>query len=124
MARFVPQAHHCAAPPHFVNGGIIATLIDCHCICTATAAAYQRQRRPLGSSPHIYLATARLAISYARPAPIAGPLQLSARITAATDTQVTVACTLEVQGKFCATGEVLAVVVPPSWMAGPRPPIR
>ena len=116
MARFVPQAHHCAAPRHFVNGGIIATLIDCHCICTATAAAYDRAGRPIGSDPPIYLATAQLSIRYPRPAPIAGPLLLTAEITAAEATRFTVACTLEAQGKICATGEVVAVEVSPTWM--------
>ena len=116
VARFVPQPHHCAAPSHFVNGGIIATLIDCHCICTATAAAYRRAGRAPGSIPHIYLVTASLAVRYLRPAPIAGPLELFADIKAVERKTFTLGCTLEARGKTCASAEVVAVQVGESWM--------
>ena len=40
-----------ASPPgpyHVLNGGIIATLLDCHGVCTAIAHAYGDERRPHG----------------------------------------------------------------------------
>ena len=116
MARFVPQAHHCAAPTRFVNGGILATLIDCHSICAATARAYERAGRSLGSAPFIYLVTAALSVRYLRPAPIAGPLILRADVTDSGNDRFTVSCTLGVQGRTCALGEVVAVQVDESWM--------
>jgi len=30
VCKFQPQAHHMAGPPHVLNGGIIATVINCH----------------------------------------------------------------------------------------------
>lgn len=30
-----PDQKFAAGPRHFLNGGIIATLLDCHCLCTA-----------------------------------------------------------------------------------------
>ena len=63
-----------------MNGGIIATLIDCHSVCTAMAAAYFEDARELGSEPAKYLATGRLEIDYRRPAPIDAVLQLEAEI--------------------------------------------
>jgi acyl-coenzyme A thioesterase PaaI-like protein len=115
-ARFMPQPHHCAAPTHFVNGGILATLIDCHCVCTCVAAAYFRARRPLGSAPGIYFATANMTLTYLRPTPISVALDLEAEIVAEIDKGYRVSCKLEAAGKICVTGEVCAVQVSESWM--------
>lgn len=117
VARFVPQPHHCAAPLHFVNGGILATLIDCHCICTAYAAGYRDAGRPMGSKPTIHFVTADICLQYRRPAPIAGPLQLTADIAEKIDNGYRVRCTLDVQGKVCVTADVSAIQVSESWMA-------
>lgn len=115
VARFKPQAHHCAAPTHFVNGGIIATLIDCHCMCTATAAAYFRQHRPIGSDPKLTFATGRLSVQFLRPTPIDSVLLLSAKIERETPNGFVVQCQLSAQDKVCAQGEVEAVTVAESW---------
>jgi acyl-coenzyme A thioesterase PaaI-like protein len=116
VARYAPQPHHCAAPTHVVNGGILATLVDCHCICTATAAAYRDAGRPIGSQPEIYFATAALKLKYLRPAPIAGPLDLAAHIAGEIDNGYRVSCTLKAQGKTCVVADVAAVQVSESWM--------
>ena len=116
MARFVPQEYHCAAPKHFVNGGIISTLIDCHCICTAVAAAYFRDGRPIGSPPHYYYATAKLSIDYLRPSPIDSPLELNAEIMQASPRSFDLHCKLLAEGKVCAEGVVTAIQVDAAWM--------
>lgn len=36
VCDWTPQPHHCGGPD-FVNGGVIATLIDCHTVCTCMA---------------------------------------------------------------------------------------
>ncbi len=64
------SAHHAAGPPLILNGGIIATIIDCHCICTAIAAAHKAEGRPIGSDPQIWYATVALNISYRKATPI------------------------------------------------------
>ena len=33
VCDFTPLPHHSAGPLHFLNGGIISTIIDCHCVC-------------------------------------------------------------------------------------------
>ena len=60
VSAFQPQPYHMAGPAHFLNGGIIATIIDCHRINTAMAHAYYEQGREIGSSPIIWFATASL----------------------------------------------------------------
>ncbi|MEE8543759.1 MAG: PaaI family thioesterase [Gammaproteobacteria bacterium] len=116
IARFRPQPQHCSAPPHFVNGGIIATLLDCHSICTAMAAAYHREARAIGSAPLCYYATASLVVRYRRPAPMETELELEAEILDATDKGCLLQCSLSADGKLCADAEVQAVPVPLSWM--------
>jgi hypothetical protein len=51
ICTYQPESHQNAGSKQFLNGGIIATLIDCHCICTAIAYAYRDEGREIGSSP-------------------------------------------------------------------------
>lgn len=52
-----------------MNGGIMATLIDCHCMGTAMADAYRRESRDLDSEPVYRYATGTLSIKYLKPTP-------------------------------------------------------
>lgn len=117
IARFTPQSQHCSSPLHFVSGGIIATLLDCHSICTAMAAAYHTEARAIGSLPLCNYATASLIIRYRRPAPMQTELELAAEILDVTDKKgYMLQCSLRADGKLCAEGEVQALPVPLSWM--------
>ena len=116
VARFEPQARHCAGPEHFVNGGIIATLIDCHSVCTATAAAYYREDRPIGSDPLLCFATSRLDVAYRRPTPMGETLELTALVTGTTEKGFSVECEISAAGRVCAAATVEAARVPLSWM--------
>jgi acyl-coenzyme A thioesterase PaaI-like protein len=116
IARFAPAPHHCSATTHFVNGGIIATLIDCHSICTAMAAGYIDERRAIGSEPGRYFATSKLEIDYRRPTPMDAILELEADIAARHERGYTLECRLRAAGKLCAVGSVEAVAVSASWM--------
>lgn len=116
VARFTPEKYHCAGPKHFVNGGTLATLIDCHCVCTAAAQAYRDVGRAIGSAPHLHYATARLQTEFLRPTPMGTELRLEARITARTERTYVLSSTLEAQGKACVRAEVEAIAVPESWI--------
>ena len=39
VAQWTPAHEYSAGPRHILNGGIIATLLDCHGVCTAVASA-------------------------------------------------------------------------------------
>lgn len=67
--------------PGLTCGGIIATLIDCHCMATAMATAVRNEHRPLDSEPFYRFATGHLDILYLKPTPIDRPLELRARVT-------------------------------------------
>ena len=63
-----------------MNGGILATLIDCHCMGTAMAAAYREEHRSLGSEPYYRYATASIKVDYLKPTPNDQPLTLRAQV--------------------------------------------
>lgn len=115
VCRFHPGREHMAGPTHVVNGGILATVIDCHCVCTAIADSYRAAGRALGSEPLLWSVTASLKIDYLAPTPIAEPMELRARVTERKGRKRVVLCTVRSGGRDCARAEVIAVEVPPAW---------
>ncbi|HTN69576.1 MAG TPA: PaaI family thioesterase [Methylomirabilota bacterium] len=111
VAAWKAQSHHCGGSKEIVNGGIIASLIDCHSLNLAIAHAYRAEGRAIGSAPRIGYVTASLSVSYVRPTPISEPLQLRARITKIEGRKAWVSCTLSAGGQIRATGEVLGIRV-------------
>ncbi len=121
VARYAPEGWEAAGPTHLVNGGILATLIDCHGVCTAIADSYRAAGRELGSSPLLWNVTASLRVEYLAPTPMAGPLELRARVREVKGRKRVVECVVHAGGRACARGEVVAVEVPPTWFDGTRP---
>ena len=111
VATWNAQPHHCGGRKDIVNGGIVASLIDCHSLNLAIAQAYRVEGRPIGSLPKIGYVTGNLNVSYLKPAPIGEPLHLKARITKIEGRKAWVSCTLSAAGQLCATGEVLGIRV-------------
>jgi acyl-coenzyme A thioesterase PaaI-like protein len=110
LCTYFPKPYMIAAPG-VINGGIIATLIDCHCISTAMAHLYQLEGREFGSEPGIWCVTASMHVDYKRPTPSDGPIELRARVTGEEKGRVSVACVLSAAGKERAHGTVVAVRV-------------
>lgn len=116
LCTFQPQPHMTAGPPQYVNGGIIATLIDCHAICTAVAHWYDLEDRDFGSDPEIWCVTGSIHVDYERPTPIDKPVELRARVIGVDGKRATVECIVNSDGVRCAIGTVVAVRVDQSWM--------
>jgi acyl-coenzyme A thioesterase PaaI-like protein len=106
--------HHCGATADRVYGGIIASLIDCHSVNTATDEAYRSENRQPGSEPILRYVTASLDVSFRRPAPINRPLEIKAKVVKMEGRKIWVDSTLSCEGKLCAQGKVLAVRVSPT----------
>ena len=121
VCTFLPRPSFMAGPRHLLNGGIIATVIDCHCICTAVAAVYKSEGRPMGSDPVVWCVTGSLQIDYLRPTPIAAPVLLRAHVESIEGKRTTVTCTLSSDGLERARGRAVAVKVLPSWRSSPPP---
>lgn len=115
ICAFYPRAEHSAGPLHLMNGGVIATLIDCHSVCTATAHAYRRENREIGSSPDVWYVTGSLEIQYIAPVPIDHAVDLRARVVEYEGKKTRLECSLSSAGKECARGKVVAIRVPASW---------
>lgn len=107
IATWVPKEYHMAFPG-ILNGGIIATLIDCHGTGTANAAAHKAAD---GSNRHFMYVTGSISVKYLRPTPINKPITLRAKITEMSEKKIKVACDLYSEDMKCAIGEVLAVRV-------------
>lgn len=120
VARWTASPAHAAGPVHVLNGGIIATVLDCHGVCTAIADAYRREDRPIGSPPSIWFATTSMQVEYLRPTPIDAELRLAGSIRDADGQRAAVECTLDAAGKVRARAVVESVRVPDSWRHGGR----
>jgi len=121
VARWQPHAEHAAGPRHVLNGGIIATLLDCHGVCIAIADAYAREGRAIGSDPDLWYATASMMIDYLRPTPLESSVALRGWTAAVEDRSTTVECELDADGKVRARATVRAVRVPDTWRHGAPP---
>lgn len=115
---FHPEPHMMAGPPQFLNGGIVATLIDCHAISTAIAYLYQQEGRAPGTEPGVWCVTGSMQVEYKRPTPIDRPVELMARVTKVDGRKLTVEVLLESEGKVRVEGSVVAVRVEQSWTGG------
>ena len=111
VAVFHPKPYHTAIPG-YVYGGLLASLIDCHCTGTAAAAAYRAEGREMDTEPALRFLTGSLHVEYLRPTPIGGPLEVRARVKEITGRKVIVVAALSAKGEVCARGEVVAVRMP------------
>jgi acyl-coenzyme A thioesterase PaaI-like protein len=111
VCTFEPKPYHTAIPG-YVYGGLLASLIDCHCTGTASAAAYRAAGREMGSEPPFRFVTASLHVDYLLPTPIGVPLELRSRIEEIKGRKVVVTATITAGGELCVRGELVAVEVP------------
>jgi acyl-coenzyme A thioesterase PaaI-like protein len=112
LCTFHPMPEHSAGPPHVLNGGILATVIDCHGVCTAIAAAYEAESRAIGSEPPLWYVTGSLNVDYLLPAPIGQPLVLRARVREVKGRKSLVEVEALSADKRVAEATVLAIRVP------------
>jgi acyl-coenzyme A thioesterase PaaI-like protein len=116
VCAFQPKPYHTAVPG-YVYGGLIASLIDCHCTGTAAAAAYRAEGRSMDSDPPLRFLTGSLHVDYLRPTPLNTPLEVRAIVKEISGRKVVMAATLSANGEVCARGEVVAVLVPDHLLA-------
>jgi acyl-coenzyme A thioesterase PaaI-like protein len=94
-----------------MNGGILATLIDCHCMGTAMAAAYREEGRALDSTPYYRYATAEITVRYLKPTPNDKPVELRARVQKIKGRRTWLTCEVFVEGVKTAEAEAMGVRV-------------
>jgi acyl-coenzyme A thioesterase PaaI-like protein len=111
VAHFTPAPHHIAVPG-FVYGGLLASLVDCHAMATAAAAAERAAGRQIGDGPAPRFVTASLRVEYLKPTPLGNMLEIRGSVTARTDKKAVVVLTVSVAGTVTVRGEVVAVRMP------------
>lgn len=119
VCEFIPQPHHNAGPQHVLNGGIISTIIDCHCVCTSFAKAYEIAGRAVGDSEQgefLWFATGTLEVRFNKPVPLKSIITLRAKILEAKPHKITLECTLEADSEICNIAKVIAIKVPEEFL--------
>ena len=106
VADWQPEKKY-EAFPGVLNGGIIGSLLDCHCNWTA---AYHLMKKA-GDDRAPCTVTAEYSIKLLRPTPTANPVQLSAKVVESEGDRATVDGTLSADGKVCATCRGVFVAV-------------
>ncbi len=99
IATFLPWPEHDNGLG-YLNGGIIATLLDCHSAAAMVLTAVRRGIAPDGT---LHYVTAGLEVRYLRPSPLRDPVELVARTAKADDREMSVEVELWWQDKVRAT---------------------
>ena len=115
VAWFTPRPEHTAVPG-FVYGGLLASLIDCHAIGTAAAAAERAEGRAVGDAPAPRFVTGSLHVDYRAPTPLGPQLELRAHVVETTDRKSVVEVSVAAAGVTTARGRVVAVRIPETMM--------
>lgn len=108
FAEWQPETHH-EAFPGMLSGGIIGTLLDCHCNWTA---AYFLMKR-MGADHPPCTVTAEYLIKLLRPTPTDEPVKLRARVVEYGEDRAVVEGELIAKGKVTATCRGTFVAVKP-----------
>lgn len=109
VAEWQPHPHH-QAFNGALNGGVIGTLLDCHCNWTA---AYSLMRQKNASTPPCTV-TAEYSVKFLRPTPTDGPVRLRARVVEMSEDRAVVEGQLfSHDEKLCATCRGVFVAVKP-----------
>lgn len=113
--HFQPRPEHLAFPG-FVYGGLIASLVDCHGVGTAAAAAYAESGRPQGSEPRLRFVTASLRVDFRRPTPMGPELRLVAEEVGVDGRKRTIRVEVFAGETLTARGEVIAYQIDDTWL--------
>jgi acyl-coenzyme A thioesterase PaaI-like protein len=106
VAEWKPQKKY-EAFPGVLNGGVIGTLLDCH--CNWTAAYHLMKWAKEDRAP--CTVTAEYSIKLLRPTPTSASVFLSAKVVELTNDRATVEGTLTAGGKICAICRGIFVAV-------------
>lgn len=111
VCTFQPRPYHISIPG-YVYGGLIASIIDCHCIGTASDASLKAEGKAPGEITAPRFLTASLKVDYLKPTPLGVPITVRARAREIKGRKVIVAAELWAAGEVRARGEVVAVKAP------------
>lgn len=115
VCRFEPEPFHTGGY-NFVYGGLIASLMDCHGAATASAEKYRQEGKVYGKGMFTRFVTASLHVDYLAPVPIDRTIVLRAKVDETKGRKSVVSMTLQVEGKRCAKGKMVAIQMPDDFL--------
>jgi acyl-coenzyme A thioesterase PaaI-like protein len=113
VAHFRPSTKHIAVPG-FVYGGLLASLVDCHAMATAAAAAELAAGSKIGEGEVARYVTAALRVEYLKPTPLGAELEIRGHVTERSEKKAVVAMTVSASGVVTVRAEAVAVRIPKS----------
>ncbi|MBT2570668.1 PaaI family thioesterase [Planococcus sp. ISL-110] len=115
VTLYEPKKVHTAIPG-FVYGGLIASLVDCHGTGSASLALHRKNGFEPGSGqePPRFV-TASLHVDYLKPTPQGVVLKAVGKVEEIHPKKFKVKVEVYAGERLCATGEVIAVVMPASF---------
>ncbi len=108
--RWTPEAYHNSGGPS-VYGGLLASLIDCHCCNTAMAAVCGAEGQELTPDIKMWYVTATLTVDYLAPTPLGVELELRASVDKIEGRKAWINCSVLAEGTECVRGRGLFVRV-------------
>ncbi|MCM3567668.1 PaaI family thioesterase [Neobacillus mesonae] len=113
---YSPKPEHHALPG-FVYGGLIASLIDCHGTGSASLALHRKNGHEPGegAEPPRFV-TASLHVNFLKPTPNGVPLKAVGTVEEVHPKKFKVVTEVFADGTHCASGEVVAVVMPKTFL--------
>jgi len=113
---YTPLPEHLAVPG-FVYGGLIASLIDCHGTGSAALALHRKNGHEPGDGvePPRFV-TASLNVNFLKPTPHGVPLKAVGTVHEIHPKKFHVETEVYADGTLCARGEVVAVVMPSTFV--------
>ncbi|MCH1625915.1 PaaI family thioesterase [Ferdinandcohnia quinoae] len=113
---YTPEKEHMALPG-FVYGGVIASLIDCHGTGSAALALHRKNGHEVcdGTEPPRFV-TASLKVDFVKPTPHGVPLKAVGTIHEVHPKKWRVDTEVYANDELCARGEVVAVVMPSTFL--------
>ena len=111
VSLFTPKAHDMALPG-YVYGGLLASLLDCHGMATAAAAAVRNEGHDVGDVPSPRYVTAALHVDYVKPTPLGSELEVRAKVEEFTPRKVRVQAWVVAGGETTVRAAIVAVPLP------------
>ena len=111
VSRFTPSTQAMALPG-FVYGGLLASLLDCHGMATASAAALRETGLAVGAGPSPRYVTAMLHVDFVRPTPLGGELVIHGRVEEFTARKARISAWITVNEETTVRASIVAVPRP------------
>jgi len=112
VCRFTPSPHHTGGFPGNIYGGLISSVIDCHCAGTAAAQKLRNEGFAPGEKPLSRFVTASLKVDYLKPTPAGAELEIRGRVVETGKRKMIVNATVTANGQVTAKGEAVMVQLP------------